>query len=254
MIADRAPAARPPARLHADPPELAADGQRAARDAIARSRRTSPATANRRSRPPSFDATHRLHPGARADAPVHARRLQHGRPDRAPRRVPRSTIDRLILVGASPGIQDAEGARSSAKQADDALADRIEAIGVEAFAKRMGRAAAVRRPARARQDRRLRRPAAQHAARPRQRAARPRHRRHGAALGPAARADDPRHADHRRARREVPRARRSDAAAATERDPRDDPGRRARRRSSRTRDAVAQAIYQSGSPSSSASA
>ena len=42
--------------------------------------------------------------------------------------------------------------------------------------------------------------------------------------------------------------------AATERAARDHPEHRARRRSSRTRKAVAQAIYQSGSPSSSASA
>jgi 2-succinyl-6-hydroxy-2,4-cyclohexadiene-1-carboxylate synthase len=40
---------------------------------------------------------------------------------------------RLILVGASPGLQDA-GERAQRKQQDDALADRIEQIGIEAFA------------------------------------------------------------------------------------------------------------------------
>jgi 2-succinyl-6-hydroxy-2,4-cyclohexadiene-1-carboxylate synthase len=40
---------------------------------------------------------------------------------------------RLILIGASPGLQDA-GERAQRKQQDDALADRIEQIGIEAFA------------------------------------------------------------------------------------------------------------------------
>ena len=43
-------------------------------------------------------------------------------------------VDRLVLVGASPGIADA-GERAARRTADDALADRIEAIGVEAFAR-----------------------------------------------------------------------------------------------------------------------
>ena len=43
-------------------------------------------------------------------------------------------LDRLILLGASPGIQDAKE-REERKRADHALADRIEQIGVEAFAK-----------------------------------------------------------------------------------------------------------------------
>jgi 2-succinyl-6-hydroxy-2,4-cyclohexadiene-1-carboxylate synthase len=43
-------------------------------------------------------------------------------------------LDRLVLVGASPGIADASE-RAARRAADDALADRIEAIGVEAFAR-----------------------------------------------------------------------------------------------------------------------
>src|SRR3954470_20603207 len=42
-------------------------------------------------------------------------------------------IDRLVLVGASPGIQDPKE-RAERKLQDDALADRIEEIGIEAFA------------------------------------------------------------------------------------------------------------------------
>ena len=46
-------------------------------------------------------------------------------------------VRRLVLVGASPGIADG-GERSARRQADEALADRIEAIGVEAFAAEWG--------------------------------------------------------------------------------------------------------------------
>jgi 2-succinyl-6-hydroxy-2,4-cyclohexadiene-1-carboxylate synthase len=49
----------------------------------------------------------------------------------------RPQLDRLILVGASPGIADAEE-RAARRQADEALAERIEAIGVEAFAREWG--------------------------------------------------------------------------------------------------------------------
>jgi 2-succinyl-6-hydroxy-2,4-cyclohexadiene-1-carboxylate synthase len=45
--------------------------------------------------------------------------------------------ERLILVGASPGLQDATE-RTERKRADDALADRIEQIGIEAFATEWG--------------------------------------------------------------------------------------------------------------------
>ena len=86
-----------------------------------------------------------------------------------------SRLDRLVLIGASPGIADA-GERAARRTADDALADRIEAIGVEAFAREWaslplweGQPERVAR-------RRERRPAAQHARGARLRAARARHR------------------------------------------------------------------------------
>jgi 2-succinyl-6-hydroxy-2,4-cyclohexadiene-1-carboxylate synthase len=44
---------------------------------------------------------------------------------------------RLILVGASPGLANAEE-RTARRRADDALADRIEQIGIEAFATEWG--------------------------------------------------------------------------------------------------------------------
>jgi 2-succinyl-6-hydroxy-2,4-cyclohexadiene-1-carboxylate synthase len=43
-------------------------------------------------------------------------------------------VERLVLIGASPGIADA-AEREERRRADAALADRIEAIGVEAFAR-----------------------------------------------------------------------------------------------------------------------
>ena len=46
-------------------------------------------------------------------------------------------VERLILVGASPGLAD-PAEREARRRADDALADRIEAIGVEAFADEWG--------------------------------------------------------------------------------------------------------------------
>jgi 2-succinyl-6-hydroxy-2,4-cyclohexadiene-1-carboxylate synthase len=42
-------------------------------------------------------------------------------------------VERLVLVGASPGLAT-EAERTERRAADEALADRIEAIGVEAFA------------------------------------------------------------------------------------------------------------------------
>ena len=46
-------------------------------------------------------------------------------------------LDRLILIGASPGLQDPQE-REQRKQADEQLANKIEAIGVEAFAREWG--------------------------------------------------------------------------------------------------------------------
>ncbi len=46
-------------------------------------------------------------------------------------------LDRLILVGASPGLQDPKE-REQRRQADETLAAKIEAIGVEQFAREWG--------------------------------------------------------------------------------------------------------------------
>jgi len=46
-------------------------------------------------------------------------------------------VRRLVLVGASPGLADA-GARAARAAEDAALADRIEAIGVDAFVREWG--------------------------------------------------------------------------------------------------------------------
>jgi 2-succinyl-6-hydroxy-2,4-cyclohexadiene-1-carboxylate synthase len=46
-------------------------------------------------------------------------------------------LDRLVLVGASPGLAD-PAEREARRAADEALAERIEAIGVEAFAAEWG--------------------------------------------------------------------------------------------------------------------
>jgi 2-succinyl-6-hydroxy-2,4-cyclohexadiene-1-carboxylate synthase len=46
-------------------------------------------------------------------------------------------VTRLVLIGASPGLAD-PGERAARRREDDALADRIEAIGVEAFVREWG--------------------------------------------------------------------------------------------------------------------
>lgn len=76
-------------------------------------------------------------------------------------------VGRLVLVSASPGLADA-GERATRRTADEALADRIEAIGAEAFAREWaaqplfaGQPPAV---AAAAHEDRLRRSAAEHAA------------------------------------------------------------------------------------------
>ena len=146
-----------------------------------------------------------------------------------------SVVTRLVLVGASPGLGGPVRARRAAgvrRRAGRAARD----AGHRDLRARVGRTAAVRGPAGARRRGRARGPAAQHAGRARRGAARPRHRRDGAALGPVAGARDPGHARGRRARREVPRARRGDARAAPERARCVVvPGTRATPRSSRTR-------------------
>lgn len=50
---------------------------------------------------------------------------------------PRSAVARLVLIGASPGIAD-PAERAARRADDDALAARIEAIGVEAFVAEWG--------------------------------------------------------------------------------------------------------------------
>jgi len=46
-------------------------------------------------------------------------------------------VRRLVLIGASPGLADA-AEREARRRADEELADRIEAIGLEAFAEEWG--------------------------------------------------------------------------------------------------------------------
>jgi 2-succinyl-6-hydroxy-2,4-cyclohexadiene-1-carboxylate synthase len=48
-----------------------------------------------------------------------------------------SVVTRLVLVGASPGLAD-PGERAKRRAADDALADRIETLEIEAFAREWG--------------------------------------------------------------------------------------------------------------------
>ena len=46
-------------------------------------------------------------------------------------------VTRLVLVGASPGLADPT-ARAERRAADDALADRIETLDIETFAREWG--------------------------------------------------------------------------------------------------------------------
>jgi 2-succinyl-6-hydroxy-2,4-cyclohexadiene-1-carboxylate synthase len=46
-------------------------------------------------------------------------------------------VERLLLIGASPGLSD-PAEREARRKADEALADRIEAIGIDAFADEWG--------------------------------------------------------------------------------------------------------------------
>ena len=46
-------------------------------------------------------------------------------------------VDRLVLIGASPGLAD-PAERDARRRADEALAERIEAVGVAAFAEEWG--------------------------------------------------------------------------------------------------------------------
>ena len=71
-----------------------------------------------------------------------------------------SHVRRLVLVGASPGIAD-PAEREERRRVDDELAERIEAIGIEAFAREWGAQALFAGPGRAGRRRRARGPAAQ---------------------------------------------------------------------------------------------
>jgi 2-succinyl-6-hydroxy-2,4-cyclohexadiene-1-carboxylate synthase len=76
-------------------------------------------------------------------------------------------VRRLVLVSASPGLAD-PGERAARRAADEALADRIEAIGAEAFAREWAAqplfAGQPPEVAAAAHEDRLRRSAAEHAA------------------------------------------------------------------------------------------
>ena len=148
MIGRNASGARPPARLHADPPELAADGPGAG----GRYRALVPdlpGHGQAAHRTASFDACAAYVRGARPGA---ARsRSPATRWAGGSRCTPRSrsgqrSSTRLVLVGASPGLAD-PAERAARRAADDALADRIETLDDRGVRARMGRAAAVRRPA-----------------------------------------------------------------------------------------------------------
>ena len=174
-------------------------------------------------RTPSFDAVHglRARPGAGA---VHAGRLQPGRPDRPARGAPAAAAARAAHPRRREPGPRRRGEREQRRGADDALADRIEAIGVEAFAAEWGAqplfAGQPARVAAAANADRLR-----NTARGLARALR------GLGTGRMEplwdrlpEFDHPRHADRGRARREVPRDRGADARAPTGRPA----GRRAR--------------------------
>ena len=134
-------------------------------------------------------------------------------------------VERLVLVGASPGLAD-PAERAARRAADEALAARIEAIGVEAFAREWGA-----QPLFAGQPERV--AAAAHADRLRNTPAGLAAALRGLGTGVMEPLWDrlgglamPVDARRRRARREVPRDRRADGRG----DPRRPPRRRARRR------------------------
>ena len=195
----------PPApRLHADRRELGRGAAGAGRTLPRARARPGGGAVGGRARPPR---------GARARRSTcsPATRWAAGSRSRSRCGAP-STVRALVLVSASPGLADAEE-RAARRAADDALADRIEAIGAEAFAREWaaqplfaGQPAAV--AALAHEDR-LRRSAAEHAAQLRGLGTGV----DAAAVGPPGRARAAGDARGRRARREVPRDRRADGAS-----------------------------------------
>ena len=126
---------------------------------------------------------------ARAGA-VHARRLLDGRPDRAARRARArapARVERLVLIGASPGIAD-PAERAARRAADERLADEIEQHDHRGVRASLGADARARGTAAGGGRGRRRRPAAKSAGGAGARAARPRHRRAAVAVGPPRRA------------------------------------------------------------------
>ena len=202
-------AARPPARLHADPPELAADGERARRT-LSRDHAGPPRPWPIGAQDGELRRVRRLHPRARRAA-VHARRLQHGRPDRALHRARRSPASTGWSCSARARASRTRQERKQRKaQRRRARRPHRSRSAIEAFAQEWAEQPLFAGPAAsassngAYADRLRNTP---HGLANALRGLG--HRRHAATLGPARTADHPRDPDHRRARREVPRARRS---------------------------------------------
>ena len=160
-------------------------------------------------RTPSFDACAAY---VRALAPardLHARRLLDGRPDRAPLRAHARPLDRHPARARRARARASRTRRSAPRAARPTLRSRTAS---RRSTSRPSRANGARQPLFADQPPRV--AAGAHADRLRNTPAGlaaalrgPGHRGDGAAVGSPAVADDPRHADRRRARREVPRAR-----------------------------------------------
>ena len=114
----------------------------------------------------------------------------------------RRRVDRLVLIGASPGIAD-PAERDAAPAADERLAGEIEGSSIEQFAARWAQTPVLAgQPPRCRGG--PRRPAAERSRRPGPGASRAGHGRAALAVGPARRDRDAGRARGRRARPEVP--------------------------------------------------
>jgi 2-succinyl-6-hydroxy-2,4-cyclohexadiene-1-carboxylate synthase len=98
-------------------------------------------------------------------------------------------VQRLVLVSTTAGLEDA-AAREARIASDEQLARRMEGQGIDAAARAVGGAGAVRRADAGGRRARPRGPPAQRPQGPRRRPPGRRHRPHDAALGPAARAHD----------------------------------------------------------------
>ncbi len=135
---DDARSARPPARLHPDAAELATPCWPRWTAAARAMAPDLPGHGNAAARPGLVRRLHRLRARARRRA-VRAVRLLDGRPDRAARRARARRPGRA--AGArrrQPGHRRPGRARRSVASPTSALAERIEPIGVEAFADEWG--------------------------------------------------------------------------------------------------------------------